>query len=56
MSGRLVVLKCEGRERYGAGQFRCGQSLSAAVSSRTPLVAVMEAADLLNIHDSSELG
>jgi hypothetical protein len=44
------------RERYGAGQFLCGQSLSARVSGRMPLVAVMEAADLLNRHDSSEFG
>jgi hypothetical protein len=44
------------RERCGAGQFLSGQSLSASVSGRAPLVAVMEAADLGNRHDSSGFG
>jgi hypothetical protein len=38
------------------GQLLSGQSLSDSVAGRTPLVSVMEAADLLNRHNSSELG
>jgi hypothetical protein len=55
-SGQLVVLGYEGTLWSGAGQFLSGQSLSASVSGRAPLVAVMETADLLNRHDSSEFG
>ena len=56
MSGKRVVLKYEGTLWSGAGKFLSGQSLSATVSGRTPLVAVMETADLRNRHDSSEFG
>jgi hypothetical protein len=45
MSGQLVVLKYEGTLWSGAGKFLSGQSLSASVSGRAPLIAVMETAD-----------
>ena len=53
----LVVVKYEGTPGNSLEQgSSLRQSLSASVSGRAPLVAVMETGDLLNRHDSSEFG
>jgi len=48
MSGQLVVPKYERTLWSGAGQFLGGQSLSAGVSGRAPLVEVMDSRESLD--------